>query len=133
VRTVVGVLLFTAAFSANAQAIYKCVGAKGAVSYQSIPCTSGATAARTINYVAAPPTLAPRAPYVAPRPAPIAYRPTSAYASPTYDERAKRKANCQAAKDSREATLDRVGLSRTFDLLRQLDDDVALACKGLEQ
>jgi hypothetical protein len=131
VRTVLGVLLLAAAFNAEAQAIYKCVGTKGAVSYQSIPCTSGATTARTINYVAAPAPIAPRAPYVAPRPAPSAYRPSYAYANPAYDERAQRKANCQAAKDGREVTLDQVGLNRTFDLLRQLDDDVAFACKGL--
>jgi hypothetical protein len=130
-RTVFGVLLFAAALSANAQAIYKCVGVRGAVSYQSIPCTYGATTARTINYVADPTPPAPRAPYVVPRAAQNAFRPTSAYANPAYDERAQRKANCQAAKNSREATLGRIGLNRTFDLLRQLDDDVALACKGL--
>lgn len=130
-RTIVGVLLFAAAFSADAQAIFKCVGSKGAVSYQSTPCTSGATTAKTINYIAMPATSGPRAPYVTPQPASNAYRPTSAYVSPDYDSRAQRKANCQYAKDNREATLDRVGLNRTFDLLRQLDENVASACKGL--
>jgi hypothetical protein len=131
VRTIIGLLLLVAAFSADAQAIYKCVGVKGAVSYQSVPCNSGATTARTINYVATPSAPAPRAPYVAPRPASSQYSSRSAYVNSDYDERAQRRANCQAAKDSREATLEAVGLNRTFDLLRQLDDDVAAACKGL--
>jgi hypothetical protein len=50
-----------------------------------------------------------------------------------YDERAQRKANCQHAKDRRDETLERVGLNRTFELLRQLDENVASACKGLEK
>jgi hypothetical protein len=130
-RTVFGVLLFAAAFGANAQAIYKCVGSNGAVSYQSSPCTAGATIARKINYTTAPAAPPPRAPYVAKRPASSQYSSRSSYVSPSYDGQAQRKANCQYAKDDREATLDRVGLNRTFDLLRQLDDNVAAACKGL--
>ncbi|MEN1959747.1 hypothetical protein WCE41_05340 [Luteimonas sp. MJ246] len=35
---------------------------------------------------------------------------------------------CQAARDRREQTLRRVGLKRTFDLLRKLDDEVWAAC-----
>jgi hypothetical protein len=130
-RTVFGVLLFAAAFGANAQAIYKCVGSNGAVSYQSSPCTAGAKVAKSINYTVAPAALSPRVPYVAQRPASSQYSSSSNYVSPSYDEKAQRKANCQYAKDDREATLDRVGLNRTFDLLRQLDDNVASACKGL--
>lgn len=36
---------------------------------------------------------------------------------------------CQAARDKRERTLQRVGLKRDFDLLRKLDDDVWNACR----
>lgn len=41
-----------------------------------------------------------------------------------------RQARCQAAKDHREAVLQQVGLNRTYDLLRQLDDQVYEACKS---
>ncbi|HEY4529761.1 MAG TPA: hypothetical protein VIG97_05455 [Luteimonas sp.] len=36
---------------------------------------------------------------------------------------------CQAARARREKTLQRVGLKRTFDLLRKLDDEVWAACR----
>ena len=36
---------------------------------------------------------------------------------------------CQDARDRRERTLARVGLKRTFDLLRRLDDEVWAACR----
>lgn len=45
-----------------------------------------------------------------------------------YDQR---RARCQAQKEYRDAVLARVGLNRTFDLLRKLDDQVYEACKGL--
>lgn len=41
-----------------------------------------------------------------------------------------RQARCQAAKDHRDAVLRQVGLNRTFDLLRQLDEQVYEACKA---
>ena len=37
---------------------------------------------------------------------------------------------CRAAKAKRQAELKRVGLKRTFDLLRRLDDEVWDVCKG---
>lgn len=37
---------------------------------------------------------------------------------------------CRAAKVRRQAELKRVGLKRTFDLLRRLDDEVWDVCKG---
>jgi hypothetical protein len=37
--------------------------------------------------------------------------------------------SCQAAKDYRDAELKRVGLNRTFDMIRRLDDIVFEACK----
>ena len=40
-----------------------------------------------------------------------------------------RLARCQAAKDHRDDVLRQAGLNRTFDLLRQLDDQVYEACK----
>ena len=42
-----------------------------------------------------------------------------------------RRVRCADAKAHRDATLGEVGLGRTFDLLRALDDAVYEACKGL--
>ena len=43
---------------------------------------------------------------------------------------AQSRNRCQAQKNHRDEVLRRVGLNRTFDLLRQLDDQVYEACKG---
>jgi hypothetical protein len=129
-RAAIGVLLLMFASTASAQVVYKCVGKGGAVSFQSAPCPVSARTERTISAV--PDSVQSRTvPYVARQPTYSSYTAAPTYAANGYDERAQRKANCQYAKDDREATLDRVGLNRTFDLLRQLDDNVALACKGL--
>jgi hypothetical protein len=37
---------------------------------------------------------------------------------------------CEAAKQNREWTLEQVGMRRTFDLIRRLNDEVYEACKG---
>jgi hypothetical protein len=55
-------------------------------------------------------------------------QPGSYVIQPSADE--IRQARCQAAKDHREATLKQVGLNRSFDLLRQLDEQVYAACKS---
>jgi len=60
----------------------------------------------------------------------------SVNAGPVYyptqpNERDQLRARCQAQKDYRDATLRQVGLNRTFDLIRQLDEQVYEACKGL--
>ena len=44
-------------------------------------------------------------------------------------QRAAARLRCESAKENRERTLKIVGLRRTFDLLRQLDDSVREACK----
>lgn len=43
-----------------------------------------------------------------------------------------RRARCNAAKASRDDTLRRVGLARTYELLQRLDEQVREACKGVE-
>lgn len=44
---------------------------------------------------------------------------------------AQRQMNrCEAAKQNREWTLEQVGMHRTFDLIRRLNDEVYEACKG---
>ena len=47
------------------------------------------------------------------------------------DDVDRRRAKCKAAKSARESTLRAVGLSRTYDLLQKLDEQVREACQGL--
>jgi hypothetical protein len=129
-RAAIGVLLLLCSSTASAQVVYKWVGNGGAVSFQSAPCPVSAKTERTISAIPDPVQSRP-APYVAQRSTFTSYTAPPTYVASGYDERAQRKANCQHAKDRRDETLERVGLNRTFELLRQLDENVASACKGL--
>lgn len=51
--------------------------------------------------------------------------------NPFPDQRVTQQNLCQQAKASRDAVLTQVGLKRNYDLLRQLNDAVYQACKGL--
>lgn len=127
---------------AHSQVVYKCVGPKGQVAYQSTPCSANERVQNV--YDATPETYSPQREAERQRlrrsidegarrlstmagtdRAPV-YRPAW---SPGPDPNDKR-ARCVAAKAHREATLERVGLRRTFDLLRQLDGMVWDACHG---
>ncbi|KFN45025.1 hypothetical protein N789_03110 [Arenimonas oryziterrae DSM 21050 = YC6267] len=46
-------------------------------------------------------------------------------------DRDPRLARCAHAKEQRDTTLARIGLKRTFDLLRALDREVEIACQCL--
>ena len=107
--------------------VYRCVDAGGAVSLQSQPCGPGQ---RTTRAVPAPPDIEPRrAPLT--RPAPVASN-GGGWSGPSASQwqRQQQQARCAQARAEREATLERVGLRRDFDLLRRLDDMVREACKG---
>lgn len=124
----------------NAQQVYKCVAGKD-VSYQSAPCSQGQKIAGQWD--------------ATPEPEPSAEELRERAAERRRDEaesaRLRRASNaagrarartssgraslagtgnrCDAAKARREAKLKSVGLKRTFDLLRKLDDAVYDACK----
>jgi hypothetical protein len=107
--------------------VYRCVGKRGAVSFQSQPC--GAEESTTRVFDAAPE-------YERPRPITSSSSSTTmrqgySYPSINTDPRDQRRANCESAKRNRDAILERVGLARTYDLLRRLDATVYEACKGL--
>jgi hypothetical protein len=112
----------------------KCLAADGTASYQNTPCPPDQSIAweREIDRreplspaqlreqqarLQAANTPAPRA-AAAPR--------TVRAAPPTRRPAAD---PCAAAREKRRKTLDEVGLARTFDLLRRLDDEVARACR----
>lgn len=115
--------------------VVKCLDAGGQIIFTSTGCPDGTRLAAT--YEAEPDAvLTPAArrgrtrneatPTAAPRPrarsAPRTAGPRSG------SKRDPARARCQAARDKRDRTLERVGLKRTFDLLRRLDDEVRAAC-----
>jgi hypothetical protein len=135
------VFVSTLAGAAHAGTIYKCVSRAG-VSYQQAPCPASTRTARTIE---ATPEPSPTAADLAEREKKAQRdRAESAYLShlagtdqrAAYRGTARRRgdadqgqAACRSAEANRDRTLQRVGLKRTFDLLRKLDEQVAQACR----
>jgi hypothetical protein len=107
--------------------VYRCVGKAGAVSLQSQPCSADQRVTRAIY---APPDVERVR-----RPTVVSSAPTQTISygsgpSAADYQRSQRQAACANAKASREDTLKRVGLKRTYDLLQRLDAMVYEACKG---
>ncbi len=117
---------------AAAQEIHTCINAKGIKSYQNVPCEPGQRTASVRSYEAKPDDPAVTARSVAiQQEMDRRNRPSG---KPTVVRTAPRRpvgpTPCQAAKAKREATLKRVGLKRTFDLMSRLDSEVWDVCKG---
>ena len=139
-RSSILVLFFLFPALANAQQVYKCVKGKD-VSYQSAPCDATHTVAKQWDATPDPePTAEEIAQRAAKRKQDAAEsaqlrraagtnrtRPTGSGSRTTSISAAD--ARCNAAKDRRARKLESVGLKRTFDLLRKLDDAVHSACK----
>ncbi|MBJ6984678.1 DUF4124 domain-containing protein [Luteimonas sp. MC1750] len=119
---------------AAAQTVQKCVGSDGHVTLTSEACGAGQRLAA--RYDAVPEPMPAAASAAAGRQETdrqgrrgvqrtVARRGTgraTAGSRPGADR-------CEAARARRERTLQRVGLKRTFDLLRKLDDEVRAACR----
>jgi len=114
--------------------LFRCVSADGGVSWQDAPCAEGSRLSRAVPILAEP----------APEPKKTAKRAGSkAVSSPSKrpgasqatrgppGTRAQRRIACDAARKQQAAAIERLGLKRTFDQLRTLDDQVQEACKGL--
>ena len=126
------------AFSAHAQQVHKCVDGRGSVAYQSQPCAAAQTTARTWEAQPDPVSDRPAVPVAEPRRSmQNAYPKTKSRRSKAVGasgasipvENSGNSRACEAAKATRVRTLERVGLKRTFELLRRLDDAVNRACK----
>ena len=133
-------LLFFIAPAGNAQQVNKCVSG-GEVSYQSAPCDASQSLVKQWDAI-------PESDTSATEPSDNQEKRRQREVKSTQPGRAagerrthsgnhagkKSSSNaadkrCNAAKSRREAKLTSVGLKRTFDLLRKLDDAVYEACK----
>lgn len=135
---VIGAVLIACAPATAAQSLHKCVDRNGKVSYQSQPCAAGSRTSWVRDATPEPPPSPERraamrrekarreveSEYLAG----LARRRRGAGAGHTISTLADPDA-CAAARQHRDKTLERVGLDRTFDLLRRLDDQVARACR----
>ncbi|KGM56224.1 hypothetical protein N800_08395 [Lysobacter daejeonensis GH1-9] len=134
----------TPAWSQQAGELRKCVSPGGAVSFQQQPCAAGSRQTSSRSYVAEPaPTAeqirarATREQVARAESAELSRRAgTSGHLSAPPGRGtlhrvaiAKDDAACQRARRHRDETLERVGLKRTYDLLRALNDEVARACR----
>lgn len=136
-RLIVVCSLALIAGSVNAQTIFKCKGARGAVSYQSEPCATGAKIDAVKNYApiyddpVAAARLRQTEAVMDARSAQQRSTGSSQVAMAAYGPRDQQRANCNAAKANRESVLRQVGMNRTYDLLQELDRSVNAACSGL--
>ncbi|MEN1956483.1 hypothetical protein [Luteimonas changyuni] len=120
--------LAAAGWPAQAQTVQKCIDAAGHVTLTSAECGDGQRLAE--RYDAVPEPAAAARQVNAARQAGPSVRAGVRNARPARPRARGKPApdRCQAARERREQTLRRVGLKRTFDLLRRLDDEVWAAC-----
>lgn len=121
---IITALLAAAAFSAEAQTLYRCVQKGKPTSYQNVPCPDAARTASAVDYVPERnvpvryPTPAPARPYYR-RPARAQLHSIPVATSPTA---------CDAAKQRREYVLGTNNQGGNVDVRRVLNDAVASAC-----
>lgn len=139
-RAAIVFCIFFIALPANAQHVYKCAKDRD-VSYQSAPCDETQTLVK--QWEAAPESELPVAEVdhgqskrkqaeADTRPSGLANSRSRTHSGSHARSTSSISAagnRCKAAKARREAKLISVGLKRTFDLLRKLDDAVHDACK----
>lgn len=113
--------------------LHVCIDARGVRAYQDTPCAAATRTLGTRDFtrIAIDPALSARTQAIQTE---MDRRNHGGGAKTTVVRGATRRAAapsaCEAAKARRKATLDRVGLKRTFDLLSRLDGEVWDACKG---
>jgi len=128
---VLGLGGFLAVRAAVGSELFRCVAADGGVAWQDVPCETGSRLSRTVPIpVEQGPDVGQ---HVAEKKAKAAKRPTptsrNTRARPS--ARSQARDNCAKAREERERVLAQVGLARTFEQLRALDERVYDACKGL--
>lgn len=134
IRFAVGLAFAIAMPQVIAADLFRCVAADGGVSWQDAPCAEGSRLSRAVPILVEstpePKKTAKRArpqAVSAPSQRPAASRSTRGSSG----VRSQRRIECEAARKQHAAAIERLGLKRTFDQLRALDDQVQEACKGL--
>lgn len=123
------VLACAAPFGVDESELFRCVARNGDVSIQDVPCDADSRLTKTI---AVPHATAHREGRPKAMKAAKIKKPTTVKRTPVAsDARARRRDACEAARAERDRKLDALGLGRTFDQLRSLDDEVQTRCKGL--
>lgn len=123
-------LLLACASPAAAESLNRCIARDGAVSYQALPCATTARLDRVVEYRPDPVTSISTARQGPPRVAAPAPIPRSRHLRTPRAQRAAATAaqRCRAARERREAALQRLGLKRRYAQLSQLDADLRAAC-----
>lgn len=120
-------LLLLLARPAPAETLYRCVARDGAVSYQSQPCLASARLDRVVEYRPEPVAKVERLPV-----RPVSTRRGLRHGHRTttagHASRTTAADRCRAAQAKRSATLERLGLKRTYVRLSRLDASVRAAC-----
>lgn len=125
-----GLLLLVPVLPAAADSLFRCVARSGAVSYQSQPCSAQQRLDRVVDYRPEPvavhaeqtSVMSRRQPRISARSGNMRVIRTRGVT--TASDR------CRASKAQREASLQRLGLKRTYDQLSALDAGVRAACGG---
>ncbi len=113
--------------AAAAPNLFKCVSARGDVSFQAAPCGAGARLVWARTVVPEPVVVPPRQSSPA-RAARISPNPARESVDSRASARAAPPSGCETAKARRADIRDRQWRTLRFDQLRSLDDDVARAC-----
>ena len=116
------------AADAHAETLYRCVSVSGAVSWQAAACARGMRMMKSMEYTPDAPTAAPLPSYVPGTRTRRKSRAATGYRVSARSTRPKPDA-CARAREKRDATLERVGLKRNYDLLSNLDADVRRVCR----
>ena len=115
---------------AGAGELYRCVGPFRQVSYQSAACADGHRTDRTITFAA---KLSQPAAVTSPSRRESRLERSRVASPNSHDWHVARRSSadtCTRARAARKQTLERLGLSRTYDQLSRIDAKVRGACKG---
>lgn len=122
-----GLMLF--ALPGHAEQLYRCVGQQGVVSYQSLPCAAGQRLDRVLEFQ--PDVIPPALPRAVSRRPPADGQSRGTRLRGTRPRRTVTASDrCRIEKDRRDASLQRLGLTRTYAQLSRLDEPVRVACRG---
>ena len=131
-KSILAIILAVFALPAFSAEVYRCIGPDGSATYRDTACPIGFVLTRTYRATdeAAVADQARRAAADVGRGGSWLAMQDAA-APPRTQARDDRRTRCTAARDERDRILRIVGLERNFELLRDLDETVYDACKGL--